>query len=70
MKRFILFGFNNYYPCGGFDDKIGEYNTLAEINDVPYNDYYQIFDCEKRELIIDCDYSLFLERLKEAISNG
>lgn len=51
-KRYILFGFYNYYPSGGMNDAIESFDEKEEIlNDVEqYNsfgyDYYQIFDTE------------------------
>ncbi len=30
MKRYILFGGDNYYPRGGVDGLIGSYNMLEE----------------------------------------
>lgn len=30
MKRFLVFGFDNYYPSGGIGDLQGEFDTLEE----------------------------------------
>jgi hypothetical protein len=30
MKRYLLFTFGNYYPCGGFEDYIDSFNTIEE----------------------------------------
>ncbi len=30
MKRYILFGGDDYYPSGGTDDLIGSFDTLQE----------------------------------------
>lgn len=33
MKRFMLFTYSNYYPCGGMSDFHNSFNTLEEIPD-------------------------------------
>lgn len=30
MKRYLIFGFDNYYPCGGFDDLIAITDDLTK----------------------------------------
>jgi len=30
MKRYLLFTFSNYYPCGGFEDYIDIFDTIEE----------------------------------------
>lgn len=30
MKRYIIFGYDQYYPMGGWSDKIGEFDNLEE----------------------------------------
>jgi hypothetical protein len=30
MKRYLLFTFGNYYPCGGFEDYKDSFNTIEE----------------------------------------
>lgn len=30
MKRYLLFTFSNYYPCGGFEDYIDSFNTIED----------------------------------------
>ena len=63
MKRYILFGFDNYYPGGGLNDIVESFDSISEIqpyiDDVirtvynngyrsPGYDQYQIFDLETR----------------------
>lgn len=52
-KRFVLFGFYHYYPCGGMGDYIVTFDTLEELmylskqDDTEYKfscDKFQIFD--------------------------
>lgn len=30
MKRFLVFAGSNYYPCGGWSDFVGAYDSLEE----------------------------------------
>jgi hypothetical protein len=30
MKRYLLFTFGNYYPCGGFEDYKGMFDTIED----------------------------------------
>jgi hypothetical protein len=30
MKRYLVFGGDNYYPCGGWDDLLGEFDNLED----------------------------------------
>ncbi len=30
MKRFLLFAFNDYYPGGGMEDFMGDFDTMEE----------------------------------------
>ena len=56
MKRYILFGYDNYYPTGGFNDVIGSYDTKEEYRDkMEESKYenYQVFDCDLKHLIYD-----------------
>jgi hypothetical protein len=63
IKRYIVFGFDRYYPNGGFNDCLGSYDSMEEIDEkiekqfeyYTFNgfsrDEFQIFDCEERILI-------------------
>lgn len=39
MKRFFVFGGDIYYPCGGWRDLIGQYDTMEEVQEF-LNDWY------------------------------
>lgn len=48
-KRFILFGYMAYYPCGGMNDAMISFDTEEELIDESGHftcDYYNIFDTE------------------------
>lgn len=48
-KRFILFGFNSYYPSGGMRDAITSFDDREELIEKhsKYNcDYFNILDTE------------------------
>lgn len=61
MKNFLLFGYNRFYPEGGFNDFIDDFNTLQGAKDYITEhiknddrcDYYQIMDLRKKTLIKD-----------------
>ncbi len=45
MKRFIVFAGDNYYPCGGAYDFMGEFEDLDDAMQSPSRgDWYHIFD--------------------------
>lgn len=55
MNRYLLFGYENYYPSGGMEDMIVQFNTVEEIVehfktntdygfDIERNDNYQLVD--------------------------
>jgi hypothetical protein len=60
MKRFLLFGFPEYYPGGGASDLIGDFDTFEEavahmngdVKDLgggftrPNQDHYHILDTD------------------------
>jgi hypothetical protein len=64
-KRFIVFGWDQYYPSGGLEDCMGDFDTLEEIekcitkDDFGYmfngfnRDHYSIFDCQERMQLTD-----------------
>ena len=56
MKRFLLFGFDAYYPTGGMNDFVGDFDlkedARADANINSARDFYQILDTESGE----CSY--------------
>ena len=47
MYRFLLFSYAEYYPCGGLDDLILQFNTVEELKEVDtsdISDYIEIYD--------------------------
>lgn len=49
-RRFILFGWDTYYPCGGINDIVAtfEEEEYEEMKSTWYGeyDYFQVFDTE------------------------
>jgi hypothetical protein len=49
-KRFLVFKYDNFYPCGGTNDLQGSFDSLSEATDFanghePYRfDYFEIYD--------------------------
>lgn len=55
MKRFMLFGFSTYYPEGGMDDFIWDYDTLEEVLDDLKKfscEHCHVLDLETKEIKI------------------
>jgi len=50
MKQYLLFGFDQYYPRGGWSDLLGSFDTLEEAKGAVGKqgrwDYYQIVDIQ------------------------
>lgn len=52
MKRYLLFGFYQYYPYGGLNDIIANFNDINELNlnELYCNyDYYQLLDLKTQQ---------------------
>ena len=51
LKRFLVFGYDAYYPCGASGDQVGSYNSLqeaAEAAEKDTSDYNDILDLQER----------------------
>lgn len=48
MKRFLLFGYNCYYPTGGMTDFICDFNNAKEVceRDFSEKDIYEVLDTD------------------------
>jgi hypothetical protein len=53
MKRFLLFRYDNYYPCGGWSDFARSFDSIAEavehdnaLQESSSSDYGQIVDTQ------------------------
>ncbi len=51
MKRYILFGYDGYYPRGGWNDFIASFDTVAEAFDAIRRDYFQIVDLTTGKIV-------------------
>lgn len=55
MKRYLIFSYNNYYPCGGMQDFLTDIDDLSLLESILINiqeDFLQVYDSlEKRFLI-------------------
>ncbi len=53
-KRFLLFTFAHYYPCGGMDDFAGSFDTREEAEEVGQkgDDSFNIFDTLAKEAFL------------------
>jgi hypothetical protein len=47
LKRFLAFGGDNYYPGGGWDDFIGDYDTIEQAEAAgKHCDWHHVVDSE------------------------
>ena len=53
MKRYLLFTFQNYYPCGGFEDYINSFDTIEEA----YNYWINIPSIDRETNLQIVDYT-------------
>jgi hypothetical protein len=56
LKRFLLFTFAAYYPCGGWGDFEGDFDTAEEAIAAAKNDkpeLYQVIDSETKKDVAD-----------------
>ena len=59
MKRYLLFYGQNYYPCGGWDDLHGSFNTAEEAFRVARKNFdgaevwFQVVDTETMKKIVE-----------------
>ena len=51
-KRYMAFAGANYYPCGGWNDFIGFFDTVEEAKEAARGDWRQVIDTETMEV---CD---------------
>ena len=54
MYRFLLFSYPEYYPSGGLDDLILQFNTIEELKEVDtfdISDYVEVYDFKAGEEI-------------------
>jgi len=55
MKRYLLFGWNTYYPDGGWNDFIKDFDTCEELHEYRCNtnefDTYSVVDRDTKEII-------------------
>jgi len=57
MKRYLVFAFDEYYPSGGWDDFLKDFDTFGEAKKYimeehkkSKRDYYQIVDTQTRRV--------------------
>lgn len=52
MKKYLLFVFDDYYPCGGFEDYVGLFDTIELAHEHWKNTAreYTLSNCQ----IVDC----------------
>jgi hypothetical protein len=48
-KRFLVFGFNSYYPSGGMEDRATSFDTIEEAYDYASKSKYEHLSFYDRE---------------------
>jgi hypothetical protein len=56
MKRFLLFSYDDYYPCGGWNDFDGDFDTVEAAKEYvlaqPYkSDAYTVVDTTTKQVV-------------------
>lgn len=78
MKRYLVFTGENYYPSGGWDDFVGDYDDLKAAIAAADNDpdwqarapqrWWHVVDSEGREIVAD-DLGAAQERIRRATAS-
>jgi len=77
--RFILFSLNTSKPIGGMSDVVCHFNTYEEaMKELPrlklarflMHDYFELFDCKRREVIMDAQGSLPIQLVIDAVKTA
>lgn len=53
-KRYLLFVYPEYYPCGGFDDLVDDFDTLEDVKNAlieRHSDAFNVYDQDERLLL-------------------
>jgi hypothetical protein len=59
MKRYLVFAFSTYYPCGGMEDFICDIDDLSQLNDILKDlreDQFHVYDTVLKEFTIKDTY--------------
>lgn len=48
MERYLIFGFNAYYPCGGFKDLQAVTNDLGKVHEYIEKNHYDLVDEDRQ----------------------
>jgi len=57
-ERFLVFGYDNYYPSGGMGDMLGSFKSLELVKDFILSDPYPYHDVYDRVEGLDVDIDL------------
>ncbi len=55
MKKYIVFAYCDYYPCGGLGDMQGSFDTIKEARESVKGSYYDNIDIIDRDTWKDID---------------
>lgn len=51
MKRYLLFAGNYFYPLGGWNDFVGDYDTIEEALQYAVKEWWHIVDSHTKSII-------------------
>lgn len=59
MKRYLVFGYSQYYPSGGATDAQGSADTLDEVRKITAGAYdaYDVLDMQERRWLDESEWA-------------
>lgn len=59
MKRYLVFGYDEYYPAGGRHDVCAKVETLAEVRKTTRtgHDSYDVLDLQERRWLDEAEWA-------------
>lgn len=49
IKKYVVFGYNQYYPSGGMEDMIGSVDTKEELRELTKQNRFDVYDVVDRD---------------------
>ena len=68
--RYLVFGYSQYYPCGGMGDLMDTVETMEQVKELirkdEWNDFFDVYDLLKKEVVTtrETKRSFFTEVIK------
>ncbi|MEC1647086.1 hypothetical protein [Bacillus halotolerans] len=75
-QRYLLFSYSSFYPSGGLTDSVLNFDDYEELENwykenygVVDDEYIQIFDLDKREIIYKDEDKIDLDKVREIMED-